>query len=170
MAKRSADSFSPIQKQTKRAGMEFLDQENLLDKITSIISEVCDDLLRGQSVTVESLQDEFRDTLRTEIGKLKTDLGSEVGELSSGLSRLSDTVEENRKLIQSLTQRIVLLEGENAALKGHQVDSENRDKRSNLLIQGISESISDSQLEKEFQRICHEHLHFNRELPVERIH
>ena len=101
-------------------------------------------------MTVESLREEFRDTLRMEIGRLKTDLGNEVGELSSGLSRLSDTVEENRKLIQSLTQQIVFLESKNAALKGRQVDSENRDKRSNLLIQGISESISDSQLEKEF--------------------
>ncbi len=62
MAKLSADSISLIQKRTKRAGMEFLDQEDLLDKITSIISEVRDDLLRGQSVTVESLREEFRDT------------------------------------------------------------------------------------------------------------
>ncbi len=103
MAKHSADSISPIQKQTKRMGLE-LNQEELLDKITSIISEVCDDLLRGQSVTVESLREEFRDTLRTEIGSLKTDLGVDVAELTNGLSRLSDTVDENRRLIQSLSQ------------------------------------------------------------------
>ena len=120
MAKHSADSISPIQKQAKKAGMEFLsqDQENLLDKITSIISEVRDDLLRGQSVTVESLREEFHDTLKAEISGLKTDLGREVGDLSVGLSRLSDTVDENRKLIESLAQRIKFLEEENAQLKG----------------------------------------------------
>ncbi len=162
MAKRSADSISPIPKQTKKAGMEFLDQENLLDKITSIISEVRDDLLRGQSVTVESLCEEFLDTLKAEISGLKTDLGCEVGDLSAGLSKLSDTVDENRKLIESLAQRIQFLEEENAQLKGRQVDSENRDKCSNLLIQGVSESIGDSQLEDEFHRICHEHLNISR--------
>ncbi len=62
------------------------------------------------------------------------------------------------------------LEEENLLLKGHQVDMENRDKRSNLVIQGISESVPDAQFEREFHRICRDHLKFSTELSVERIH
>ncbi len=170
MAKRSVDSLSPLQKQTKCVGMEFVDQEDLLEKITMIISEVRDDLLQGQSVTVTSLREEFRESLKTEIGGLKTDLTREVSDLSSGLSSLLDTVERNRKLIESLAQRITVFEEENTVLKSRQVDSENRDKRSNLLIQGIPDTIADSGLEAEFHRICREHLNINKELLVERIH
>ncbi len=103
--------------------MEILDQEGLLDKITLIISEVQDDLLHGQSVMVSSLREEFCEALKVEIGSLKTDLGNEVSDLSSGLSKLSDAVEETRKMIEMLTNRVVCLEDENAALKGRQVDS-----------------------------------------------
>ncbi len=55
-------------------------------------------------------------------------------------------------------------------MKAKQTDSENCDKRSNIVFQGITETVQDDQLESEFERICSQMLKIDKSIAVERIH
>ncbi len=81
-----------------------------------------------------------------------------------------ESTDRNSTRIDELAERVHYLEEENKMLKMKQTDSENRDKRSNIVMQGISEDIQDTQLEAEFQRICVQHLKIDKDITVERIH
>lgn len=141
MAKRGAEQISPLYKMAKKHEGDT-EEESLLDQITSVIFTVRDDLLKGQSLAVSSL--------REEISGLRTDVTGEMKELKSGLTEVSEVAEKNSRRLDDLEQRIIYLEEENKQLQFKQVDSENRDKRSNLVLIGISEVVSDNSLEEEF--------------------
>ena len=135
MAKRGADQLSPIERMSKKSAQE----ESLLNELMVLIGGVRDDLLKGQAVTVASL--------REEIQALRTDLTGEVKSLSEGLTKVTEVADRNSMLLDELNERIRFLEDENKMMKAKQTDSENCDKRSNIVFQGITETVQDDQLE-----------------------
>ncbi len=159
MAKHGADQISPVSRMAKRHESS---EESLLKELTELIGGVREDLLKGQALTVASLQEEIQ--------ALRTDLSGEVKSLSEGLSKVVESADRNSTRIDELAERVHYLEEENKMLKMKQTDSENRDKRSNIVMQGISEEIQDKELEAEFQRIYVQHLKIDKGVTVERIH
>ncbi len=140
MAKHGADQISPVSRMAKRHESS---EEALLKELTELIGGVCEDLLKGQALTVASLWEEIQ--------ALRTDLSGDMKSLSEGLSNAVESTDRNSTRIDELAERVHYLEEENKVLRLKQTDSENRDKRSNIVIQGISEDIQDTQLEAEFQ-------------------
>lgn len=134
----------------------------MLDQISSVIFTVRDDLLKGQSLAVSSL--------REEISGLRADVTGELKELKTGLTEVSDAAERNRRRLDELEQRVSYLEEENKEMKHRQVDSENRDKKNNLVLLGVPESVVDNALENEFLCICDETLKVGKNVSIERIH
>ncbi len=66
--------------------------------------------------------------------------------------------------------RVQVLEEENKVLKWKQTDTENRDKRTNLVLQGVPESVSDAALEQHFLQVCRDHLKIQEDIKIEQIH
>lgn len=81
-----------------------------------------------------------------------------------------DQAEIHDKLLENLIQRVTYLEEENITLKNRQVDPENRDKRSNLVLIGVPEDVPDSKLSEFFSRICNENLKLSKSVQLDRIH
>ncbi len=131
-----------------------------MDRMVELLSEMRDDLLKGQAVAVSLLSEEIQN--------LRIDLGSGVKDLMQGLLQVSDLAEKNSRRLDELLRRVNFLEEENKLLKNKQVDTENRDKQSNLVFHGIAESVED--LEAEFHRLCVHYLKLSERLRIERIH
>ncbi len=125
-----------------------------------------EELLKAQNVAITSVRDE----IRISMNKFQNEISMEVKDLQKGLSVTTDRADENSKHIQELTVRVQVLEEENKLLQWKQTDTENCDKRSNLVIQGVPESVSDELLEKHFLSICREHLKIEEQILLERIH
>ena len=164
MSKRTNVELSPIQNLPKRK--MIADDDPLLVRMTDLMISMRDDLLKGQSVMTASVHEEIRDGILT----LKSEVTEELKSLSGGLSTVSDVAEKNSHRLDDLVRRVKFLEEENMVLKGWQVDQENRGKRSNLVLHGMSENISDNGLEAEFLRVCSEVLQLDRQIIIERIH
>ncbi len=119
--------------------------------------------MKGQSVAVTSIQEEIRHVVHEETSKVRV-------EFEGHLNKISDETAHNSTRIEELVRRIEFLESENMALKNKQIDSENRDKRSNLVLVGVAESVPDSGLQQYFQQICKEKLQIEKEVQIDRIH
>ncbi len=83
---------------------------------------------------------------------------------------MSDQFDTHDKLLENLIQCVAYLEEGNTTLKNRQVDSENRDKRSNLVLIGVPEDVIDSKLSDFFSRICKENLNLIKPVQLDRIH
>ncbi len=172
MFKRTSAEILPVLNPAPAKKMERSSSKNevLLDQLSRLMlgmeERIKEELLKAQNVAVTSVHDE----IRASMNKFQTDISMEMNNLHKGLSVTTDRTDENTKQIQELTVRVQILEEENKQLQWKQIDTENRDKRSNLVIQGIPESVSDELLEKHFLSICQEHLKIEEQILLERIH
>ena len=160
MAKRGAEQISPADRGFHKRHERQDSGDPLMDRMVELLSEMRDDLLKGQAVAVSSLSEEIQN--------LRIDLGSGVKDLMQGLLQVSDLAEKNSRRLDELLRRVNFLEEENKLLKNKQVDMENRYKQSNLVFHGIAESVED--LEAEFHRLCVHYLKLSERLRIERIH
>ncbi len=172
MFKRMSAEISPVSNPAPAKKMERSSSKNevLLDQISRLMlgmeERIKEELLKAQNVAITSVRDE----IRVSMNKFQNEILVEVKDLQKGLSVTTDRTDENSKHIQELTVHVQVLEEENKLLQWKQTDTENRDKRSNLVIQGVPESVSDELLEKHFLSICREHLKIEEQILLERIH
>ncbi len=172
MFKRSADQILPVQNPAPRKKMERSSGENevLLNQISNLMlgmeERIKEELLKAQNIAITSV----RDDIQASLNNLQSELSVELKDLHKGLSIASDRAEENSRQIQDLTVRVQVLEEENKVLKWKQTDTENRDKRTNLVLQGVSESVSDAALEQHFLQVYRDHLKIQEDIKIERIH
>ncbi len=172
MFKRSADQILPVQNPALQKKMERSSGENevLLNQISQLMlgmeERIKEELLKAQNIAITS----FRDDIRASLNNLQSKLSIEMKDLHKGLSVTSDHADENTRQIQDLTVHVQVLEEENKLLKWKQTDMENRDKRTNLVLQGVPETVADSALEQHFLQVCRDHLKIQEEIKLERIH
>ena len=89
MAKRGAEQISPADRGFHKRHERQDSGDPLMDRMVELLSEMRDDLLKGQAVAVSSLSEEIQN--------LRIDLGSGVKDLTQGLSQVSDLAEKNSR-------------------------------------------------------------------------
>ncbi len=142
-----------------------------IQEMMTEMREMKEDILRGQSIAVTSICEEFKSILQDETGKLKSEIDGELTEIRTSLSTVSDMSENNKLLLDALTQRIAFLEEGNDVLKKCQIDSENQNKLSNLVLLGVPETVKDEDLKDYFlQTVCREKLNLTKDILIKRIH
>ncbi len=131
--------------------------------IQRMLQDMKEDILKGQAVAVSSIREEIRQIVRDEADKVRTDF-------DGNLSQLSEQVALNTSRFEDLIRRVEFLETENQILKNCQVDSENRDKRSNLVLVGVPESVADQDLKAFFHELCKDKFQMDKSVAIDRIH
>ncbi len=89
MVKRGAEQISPADRGLHKRHERQDSGDPLMDRMVELLSEMRDDLLKGQAVAVSSLSEEIQN--------LRIDLGSGVKDLTQGLSQVSDLAEKNSR-------------------------------------------------------------------------
>ncbi len=135
--------------------------------IQNMLQELKEDILKGQSVAVSSIREEIRQVVQEESDKLRAELHAEF---DGNLNVVSEQAGANTSRLDDLIRRIEFLENENQILKNWQIDTENRDKRTNLVLVGVPETVGDQELKTFFQTLCKEKFQVEQHVPVDRIH
>ncbi len=78
--------------------------------IHSMLQELKEDILKGQSIAVSSIREEIRQVVQEETDKVRA-------EFDGTLNRMSDQVELNNSRLDDLIRRVEFLENENQILK-----------------------------------------------------
>ncbi len=139
-AKRSISQLSPTSSVSLQPAkrMEF-DRNDL----QQMLQDMKEEILKGQSIAISSIREEIRHVVHEETSRLQ-------GEMDGNLNRIAEQAGLNSSRVEDLIRRVEFLENENQLLKNHQIDSENRDKRSNLVLVSMPESVADGDLKDFF--------------------